>query len=368
MDPSQLADAECVVVIHRLLASLEAVVTRATASFDNSRDWQLDGAQTAAQWVATECSLPHAVAKRQVALGRKLPNLPAFEAAWLAGEITGAHVGTIARVHNRYTAEALARDEKLLVDTATHVRFEAFRRAVDYWEQAADPDGGDERDRDRTRRRNVYLTESFNGMWLGGMTFDPVSGTVVGGELERIERELFDLEWAAARQRLGREPTIGDLERSAGQRRADALVEMAIRSRTAPADGRRPAPLFSVLVGYETMHGRICELARGTVLSPGALLPWLEEAYLERAVFGPGRRVEVSKRARLFKGATRRAVELRDRFCTHRYCDRPADRCQVDHIIPYTEGGLTTQDNGQLACGFHNRLRQQRPPPPDDDH
>ena len=48
--------------------------------------------------------------------------------------------------------------------------------------------------------------------------------------------------------------------------RADALVEMAIRSRTVPADGRRPEPLFSVFVGFETFAGRICELANGTVV------------------------------------------------------------------------------------------------------
>jgi hypothetical protein len=138
---------------------------------------------------------------------------------------------------------------------------------------------------------------------------------------------------------------------------------MATRSKTAPLNGHRPAPLFSVLVDYETMHGRICQLAEGIVVSPGSLLSWLDEAYLERAVFSPGGRVEVSATTRLFSGATRRAVELRDRECTHPYCDIPAHDCQVDHIIPYAQNGPTTQENGRLLCGFHNRLRNQRPPP-----
>ena len=115
----------------------------------------------------------------------------------------------------------------------------------------------------------------------------------------------------------GREPVSSELARTAGQRRADALVEMATRSRTAPSDGRRPHPLFTILVGYETLHGRICELSSGTAISPGSLLPWLDEAYFERAVFAPGGRVEVSPTTRLFSGATRRAVEVRDRACTH---------------------------------------------------
>ncbi len=131
----------------------------------------------------------------------------------------------------------------------------------------------------------------------------------------------------------------------------------------APSDGRRPTPLFSVLIDYETLRGRVCELAGGTVIAPGSLLPWLDEAYLERVVFAPGRRVEVSATARLFSGATRRAIELRDRECTHPYCDVPASSCQVDHIVPYTAGGPTIEENGRLLCGFHNRQRSARPPP-----
>ncbi|HEY5250330.1 MAG TPA: HNH endonuclease signature motif containing protein, partial [Acidimicrobiales bacterium] len=204
-------------------------------------------------------------------------------------------------------------------------------------------------------------------MWLGGMTMDPLSGTVVSEELGRLEHELFEAEWAEVKARLGREPTVADLDRTPGQRRCDALAEMAKRSRTAPANGKRPAPLITVLVDFPTLAGRVCELANGTVVPPGALLSLLDEAYIERAVFSPDKRVEVSETARLFTGATRRAIELRDRSCTHPYCDRPASACQADHIIPYAEGGPTTQENGRLLCAFHNRLRNQpgvqRPPP-----
>jgi hypothetical protein len=31
--------------------------------------------------------------------------------------------------------------------------------------------------------------------------------------------------------------------------------------------------------------------------------------------------------------------------------------------VPYAEGGPTTQENGRLLCGFHNRLRSQWPKP-----
>ncbi len=87
------------------------------------------------------------------------------------------------------------------------------------------------------------------------------------------------------------------------------------------------------------------------MVTPGSLVPWLDQAYLERAVFAPGARVEVGATARLFAGATRRAVELRDRECTHPYCDRPAPGCEVDHIVPFGAGGPTTQEKGPWPQG-----------------
>jgi hypothetical protein len=272
-------------------------------------------------------------------------------------------VDVVASLRNEATEETLARDESMLVDQARSLRFDRFIRAAAYWSQFADPDSADQAAERRRARRDVYLAKSFGGMWLGAITLDPISGSIVSQELERLEAELFEADWAEAREALGREPNLLHLSRTPAQRRADALVEMATRSRTCPHDGRRPAPLFTVLVGYETLHGRICELADGTVLTPDSLLRWLDQADLERVVFAPGRRVEVSATTRLFSGATRRAIEVRDRECIHPYCDVPASSCQCDHVQPWAEGGPTTQENGRLLCPFHNRLRNQRPPP-----
>src|SRR5690606_39919353 len=98
---------------------------------------------------------------------------------------------------------------------------------------------------------------------------------IVADELTRLERRLFEGDWAQAKEALGREPVVTELARTPAQRRADALVEMAARSKAMPPNARKPAPLFTVLVGWETLHGRILELANGTVVNPGALVPWL---------------------------------------------------------------------------------------------
>ena len=86
---------------------------------------------------------------------------------------------------------------------------------------------------------------------------------------------------------------------------------------------------------------------------------------MERVVFdGPDRVTNVGVRRRMFTGATRRAVEVRDRECFHEFCDVPADDCEIDHVEPWAAGGLTVDDNGRPACGFHNRLRHRPPRPP----
>jgi hypothetical protein len=356
-DAADYCDSASIEVLHRLASRLEAFVTEAAAAFDASEEWAADGAKTASAWIATRCALPRGAARRRVALGKALRRLPECAEAWREGRIGADQAKVIASARRHRTEESMERDEAMLVSYASSLRVEDFYRSLCYWKQLADPDGADESDEDKRCARQVYLTESIDGTYLGQITLDPISGATVAGELERIERRFFEADVAEATERLGYRPRLEELQRNAGQRRADALVEMATRSASTPEDAQRPVPLFSVLVGYETLRGRICQLENGTVISPASLLPWMEEAYFERAVFSLSGRVEVSERARLFTGATRRALEVRDQMCTHPYCQEPAHNCQADHIEPYAAGGLTTQENGRLLCGVHNRLR-----------
>ena len=361
--PSACGDPAAVEALQCQLARLDGFVTAAVAELDISGAWGAEGAGSAAAWLIGHCGLSAGQARSEVRRGRLIRHLPRLGEAWCRGDVSAAHVDAVGSVRNAATDGLLARDEELLVSHACSLQFETFRRSLRYWQQLADPDGV-ERDAEAHRaRRDVYLRSSFEGVWIGEMTLDPIAGAIVAGELERLERALFEADWSDARALLGRDPGIGELARTTAQRRADALVEMAIRSQSAPEGVRRPAPLFTVLVDYDTLFGRVCELAQGTVVAPGALLPWIDQAMVERAVFGPDRRVEVGCTTRLFRGATRRAIELRDRQCAHPYCDRPAEVCQVDHVVPYAMGGPTTQENGRLLCGFHNRLRNERPPP-----
>ena len=356
-----LGDAETVVELHRLRDRIEAITARAAAAFDRAGAWADDGALTASAWLATLTRHPRSQCRRRLRLGRELATMPVVERAWLAGGISEAHVGALARARTPASAGAFAADEAELVAEAQRLRFSAFGRRLAYWRHRADAEGvNDEAERQHQGRR-LHLSRSFEDTWFLDGVLDPVSGAIVEAELQRLDQELFQADWAEARQRLGREPKAAELARAPAQRRADAMVEMARRSAAMPPGGRRPRPLFSVLVGYESFAGPLCELADGTVVSPASLLRWLSEAEVERVVFaGPSRVIDVGVHQRLFTGATRRAVEVRDRQCFHPFCETTVEGCQVDHVIPHAAGGPTTQDNGRLACPAHNRNRHRR--------
>jgi 5-methylcytosine-specific restriction endonuclease McrA len=150
---------------------------------------------------------------------------------------------------------------------------------------------------------------------------DPVDGAVFLHELQRLEQYEFEHDWAEARAEHAERATADRLARTAEQRRADALTEMARGSAARPDQTVPARPLFTVLVGYDAFT-HLCELADGTVVHPGQLVPYLTEADIERVV--------------------------------------PAERCQIDHIVPHSQGGLTTQANGRCYCAVHNRQKGDR--------
>jgi 5-methylcytosine-specific restriction endonuclease McrA len=47
----------------------------------------------------------------------------------------------------------------------------------------------------------------------------------------------------------------------------------------------------------------------------------------------------------------------RDLTCVFPWCTRPAEPCDIDHVIPYSEGGATASDNLAPLCRRHHRLK-----------
>jgi hypothetical protein len=362
LDPFTLADPALVTRLERSKAKLDAARTNAMASFDESGEWALVGAKNAAAWMATQCHLSPAEAKRLVRRARALPQMPLAQEAYSAGEIGTAQVDALLRTRS-VNEELFAQHEEILVEQAKTLKFNPLTVTLEYWAQHADPDGAEEAQLAREDRRDVYVTQSIGGMYLGKITLEPYSGAIYANEQARLETILFEADWAEAKERLGREPKLHELRRTTAQRRADAAVEMAIRSATAPKDGQRPEPLITIVVDHPTLLGQISQIEGGPPVPPGSILQFISSAWFERIVFGPDGRGECSVKARFFTGATRRVIEVRDLECTHKYCEEKAKQCQIDHIIPYSQGGQTDQANGQVLCQFHNLWRVGREPP-----
>jgi hypothetical protein len=154
-----------------------------------------------------------------------------------------------------------------------------------------DQDGVEDRAARDHESRHVHLSETWRGMWVLDGQLDAVGGTELATALRRIKNELFEADWAAAKEVHGDRTCVDHLGRTAAQRRADALVELARRAMAAPDNGKDPRPLFVVHLGDDSLK-RMCELASGAVIAPGMLVPLLSEAEIERIVYeGDSRKV-----------------------------------------------------------------------------
>ena len=134
VDPGLLGDGETLMALHRQLARLEAVTTRATAAFDVfGGTWEADGARSAASWVAVRCRLP--------ASDRPPPGAPGAGAAPHArdgGGLGGGgdqqrHAAPLAAARTPMTADAFERVEGTLAAEAKRLTYQRFMRVLAYW-------------------------------------------------------------------------------------------------------------------------------------------------------------------------------------------------------------------------------------------
>ena len=56
-------------------------------------------------------------------------------------------------------------------------------------------------------------------------------------------------------------------------------------------------------------------------------------------------------------GRLRALVEARDQHCRYPICRRPAAQCDLDHTVPYDQGGLTCRCNLSGGCRRHHRMK-----------
>lgn len=345
LDVDSLDDAsldEYVTNISHQRGRLAVAHARLLARWDARKVWAQDGSRSGAARLARDTASFTNTTRAELRRARRLTALPATAAAARQGQLSLDQVDVITRAAQSWRRELMARDEQQLVELCHGLSAADSAKILTYWGHRADSEiGRDPTQRDSTN--HLHVSETIDGVVVINGQLDPISGAAFSNELKRLAEQLR------------RADTAAGIDRTPAQRRAAALIDMAMRSASASADGQRPRPLLTVQLGDDSFR-HLCELANGTVITPSELVPWLDTADLETVLFdGPSTVISVS-RQRNFTGALRRAIQVRDRHCQHPSgCDVPADECDVDHIVPYAEGGPTEQFNGRLECPTHNR-------------
>ena len=331
-----------VVSLGSLDSRLEAAWCRLIGAWDRRLLWASNGSKSPGARLARETHLRPTDTGRIVRRARSLAEMPAAAAAYDSGEICGAHVDLVASCNRPWRMADFAESEELLVNLCRTRWFDNAVTGVEHWKLLADRDATERGANPAHEGRHLSVSTGWRGEVVVDGVIDPVGGEIFRTELERI------------REQLRLQDLRDGVERSVQQRRADALVEMAMRAATAPVDGLRPRPLFTVTIGIEHFNW-MCHSAAGTVMAPDLLIPLLSDADIERVVYDPPNRNISASRRRRFTGAIRRIIEIRDRHCQHPSgCDEPANRCDVDHVVPHPDG-ITCLCNGQLLCAHHNR-------------
>lgn len=349
LDASLLSDAD----VHQLVVQLARVGDVAAvlsaqwvSEWEQREAWRADGSRSASLALSrdTKCSL--ASARRVLARAHAVDRVPVTVAAVLDGRLSIDHVDVLrveaCREDDDEWSQAFDAAEPYLVSRCAEASlFDDARREVVGWGLQT----LDDLDLPAPDRPVASLTRCR----------DRIAGTLrLEGQWSAADAEIIDTELRRCQRELLAEDRRAGVTRSRSERAAAALVRMATRS--CSADGPTARPLFQAVVGDERM-ARLIELGSGALLHPFDLLPHLDTAVFESFLFdGRSTVVEVSSQ-RTFRGALRRAVQVRDRRCQHLSgCDVRASDADVDHLLPASRNGPTSQFNGGVGCRAHNRL------------
>ena len=158
------------------------------------------------------------------------------------------------------------------------------------------------------------------------------------------------------------------LERSAAQRRFDALRAIFERAVSTAADARSPEPVVNVVVDQATFEAwiadgptpdvdvdaRRCETVDGVQVAPADVVALASSGHVRRVVMdGAGVVINLGRKVRLFTGSARQAALLHGTRCLWPGCGR--HRTHIDHTLDWQFEGLTDAANAGPMCPRHDR-------------
>jgi Domain of unknown function (DUF222)/HNH endonuclease len=238
--------AERVLGLRRLLDRLEGHWLQELAGVDarGAAGADQDGQfGSTASWLRARLRMGAGAAHTSVRTARALFRgpLPQTATALTDGQLSPAHARVLAVGTQDLPAHLTAEAEPVLVEVARRLDPARLRQLVAHLGLVADPDGAQAKAERHHQRRGLWLAPTLEGM------------VAVDGLLEAEAGQTL----MSALEPLARPPSASDA-RSGGQRRADALTELA---RRALEGGRLPKtggvrPQLTVTVELDSLLGR----------------------------------------------------------------------------------------------------------------
>ena len=327
--------------LRRLADQVEAVFAETTAAFEATRAYQDVGARTAASWLRHHLRMSAGEARRRVLVGQRLKDLPQVRAAFLAGQIGLAHVEVLAGAVDDLGLVAVRAAEESLLELARRNDPGDLREAIRTLRHSLDPDAVDEKQQKAMARRHFTLTPVGEEYVAKGV-LDTETGAMLSQVLDTLSK-----------------PQSGD-ERSAGQRRVDALGDLcrSVLDSGLPQDnGVRPH--LTVVLSWDALVGRLgsapARLDGFGSVSTSLVRRLACDAQVARVVIAPdGTPIELGRSARTASPAQRRGARVRD----HGRCRVPGCRSrlvQLHHLVHWADGGPTDLDQMISLCPRHHR-------------
>ncbi len=304
-----------------------------------SHAWHDAGYCTPAQWIAARAKMTIRQAVTSLETARRLEKLSRTRECFVSGELSELQTIEIASA-----AEADPRAETSLLDTARHEPVAALRERCREVRTAAHSDE-DSTERIRRGRFSRHWTDRDGAVRLDGR-FAPDDGARLVASVEADARRLQ----AEARRAGLREPGAAYA--------ADALVRLTTGA-TAPRAIVHVEVDAAAFERGRVEPGERCRI-RGVGPVPVAVARRLARDGAVKVLERDGVDVKrIAHMRRAIPAPLRTALEARDPTCVVPGCEMRTG-LEIDHIIPFAEGGATCLDNLARMCRFHHAQKTHR--------
>ncbi len=269
-----------------------------------------------------------------------LAEMPRLAESLADGAITVEHAAVAVAAAAKTSAEQVDDELSRLAENST---VDMFAEQTRRWVNRNQTDDGSDTYQAQRQRRSLKNWVDDDGMGVLLAELDPTSYQ----QVRKAINAEYDRLW---RDDGGRDGTPDDV-RTAPQRLADAFVALITDpGRRGPGSTRMQ---LIAVADIERLRGDnptgVAEIIGGEALPQTVLERLMCIATVTGVVFdGKGQPIWVGRDRRFPTEAQIKAIIARDQHCTG--CAAGAERCEIHHIVPWEQGGLTDIDKMCLAC------------------